>query len=104
MAPAKREIRFNMLFSSDEMNMLRCVGDAMGLTSSDTVRFLVRDAFREQCRDAGRAVEDVLEQLRDTPGLDREGTVRGATLEQAEADKEKTRAARRAAASTRSRR
>lgn len=101
MAPEKRTIRFNMLFSPDEMSMLRCVGDAMGLTSSDTIRLLVRNAFREQARDSGVKPDELLEDLRHMPGVDREGTFQGATLDEADANQERTRAARKAAAASR---
>jgi hypothetical protein len=46
MAPAPKELRFNMMMAEDEREMLRKLADAEGMSESAMVRKLIRDASR----------------------------------------------------------
>jgi hypothetical protein len=60
---AARNIRFNMLLSEDEDVMLRHLAEKRGITSSDVLRTMLRDAFARDVKKAfdGDTAEAVAE-------------------------------------------
>jgi hypothetical protein len=61
--PIERKNNVRVLFSDEEKRMVRYLAERRGLKVADTVRTLVREAFRSEV--SPRVPEDVLEILKD---------------------------------------